>query len=32
MLTEDEQDWMRVVSETHQEFIKALMPGENHAE
>ena len=32
MLTDDEQDWMRVVSETHQEFIKALMPGENHAE
>mgnify|MGYP003118068096 FL=1 len=33
MLTDEEQDWMRVVSETHQEFIKALMPsGENHAE
>ena len=29
----DELEWMRVVSETHQEFIKALMPsGENHAE
>ena len=33
LLTDDELEWMRVVSETHQEFIKALMPtGENHAE
>ena len=33
ILTEDELEWMRVVSETHQEFIKALLPsGENHAE
>jgi hypothetical protein len=33
LLTDDELEWMRVVSETHQEFIKALLPsGENHAE
>lgn len=32
LLTDDEQEWMQAVSESHQEFIKALMPGENHAE